>query len=278
MLWAFLALPLPLVVQGLKHKQSGVELAAGAAAAGGSGGGHSRCSSALAGPAQDVGLSAAQDEEGAGLLDPNSGARHAGDVEAGRAAGEAGGSSRCSSAGASWASEDEKVSLAAEEWEEETAAATDAYVGGFEPGGAGSLRSAVASSVAALRAGAATAWEGGRYVCAVSNWEVAAIVGMQACGALLWATADVINVRLGELPGMQCWGGPQVTLGLIMNAVAAGCLAGPMLLNMVVAPAPVPLAWGVAAAFGLFAGFALMRLANGIMLVLLSTLVRELGE
>lgn len=41
----------------------------------------------------------------------------------------------------------------------------------------------------------------------------------------------------------------------------------------------VPLAWGVAAVFGLiFAGFALMRLANGIMLVLLSTLVRELGE
>jgi len=54
---------------------------------------------------------------------------------------------------------------------------------------------------------------------------------------------------------------------------------GPIALNAVIPPHPRPLRWGVAASYGLFfLGLLFMLLAPSLWLVLVSTVVRSMGE
>ena len=51
---------------------------------------------------------------------------------------------------------------------------------------------------------------------------------LKACGAAVWGTADILNVRFAQLPRMQL-GGSSVTLGLVFAGVGVGSLIGPLL-------------------------------------------------
>ena len=59
---------------------------------------------------------------------------------------------------------------------------------------------------------------------------------MKACGSLVWAAADVLNVRFSELPEMQGLGDAAFTLGLFYACVGFACFIGPILFNLVTPP------------------------------------------
>ena len=53
-----------------------------------------------------------------------------------------------------------------------------------------------------------------------------ALTLLKASGSLVWAAADVLNVRFSELPEMQGLGDSAFTLGLFFASVGAACFVG----------------------------------------------------
>ena len=58
------------------------------------------------------------------------------------------------------------------------------------------------------------------------NRDVLALTLLKASGSLVWAAADVLNVRFAELPEMQGLGDSAFTLGLFFASVGAACFVG----------------------------------------------------
>ena len=56
--------------------------------------------------------------------------------------------------------------------------------------------------------------------------DVLALTLLKASGSLVWAAADVLNVRFAELPEMQGLGDSAFTLGLFFASVGAACFVG----------------------------------------------------
>jgi hypothetical protein len=143
---------------------------------------------------------------------------------------------------------------------------------------AGSVAALLKAAAGAIGEGWRAMLEGWRYVRARENGDVAALVCMKCCAALVWGAIDVLNVRFSEQPSMQL-GDSSTTLGFIFAVVGLGCFLGPLAMNRLVPPWAPALRWGVAASYALFfLGLTLMLAAPNLALLLASTLVRSAGS
>lgn len=141
-----------------------------------------------------------------------------------------------------------------------------------------SVQSLATAAWEACVEGWSAAVEGGRYLAAPENRDVALLVTMKGCGSLTWGAVDVLNVKFSELPSMQIRDSA-TTLGFIFACVGLGCFGGPLVMNPFVPPRPGPLLWACAGAFCcLFAGSTLMALAHSLAALLGATLVRAVGS
>lgn len=78
---------------------------------------------------------------------------------------------------------------------------------------------------------------------------------------------------------MQSYGGPDVTLGLILAAVGAGSVLGPLAANAAVPGAARWWRVSIAAAFGLLCcGYGTMAAARHVATVVAATVIRTAGE
>ena len=75
---------------------------------------------------------------------------------------------------------------------------------------------AIAEGLSAMRQG----WD---YARAPENRDVAALVMMKCCAALVWGAVDILNVQFASMSVMQTLGDSATTLGLIF---ASGGQAG----------------------------------------------------
>ncbi|KAG2428993.1 hypothetical protein HXX76_011237 [Chlamydomonas incerta] len=111
------------------------------------------------------------------------------------------------------------------------------------------------------------------------NMDVAVQIWIKATGAMVWGAADILNGRFATDRAMQSLGGPDQTLGFILAAVGAGCVAGPLFANSITPG--VARCWrvSVASAFGMLAaGYAVMAVAPNIFWVLPATCIRASGS
>lgn len=117
------------------------------------------------------------------------------------------------------------------------------------------------------------------YLAARANRDVAALVFVKCTGALCWGAADVLNARFAASPAMQSYGGPDVTLGLILAAVGAGSVLGPLAANAAVPGAARWWRVSIAAAFGLLCcGYGTMAAARHVATVVAATVIRTAGS
>jgi hypothetical protein len=105
-----------------------------------------------------------------------------------------------------------------EEEEEEQQQRHQAHQNGIHPLALGSRAGGAAALLAAAGAAAAEGLralrEGWRYVSGREQRDVAALVLMKCCAALVWGAVDLLNVKFSEMPRLQL-GDASTTLGLI---------------------------------------------------------------
>ena len=106
---------------------------------------------------------------------------------------------------------------------------------------------------------------------------------LKACGASVWGTADILNVRFAALPRMQL-GGSSVTLGLVFAGVGVGSLIGPLLGDAYTPQRQAPLLRACALSLAVVGtSFALLAAAPsagraGLVLLLGGTAYRNMGS
>ena len=106
---------------------------------------------------------------------------------------------------------------------------------------------------------------------------------LKACGASVWGTADILNVRFAALPRMQL-GGSSVTLGLVFAGVGVGSLIGPLLGDAYTPQRQAPLLRACAVSLAVvgtsFAALAVAPAAGraGLALLLGGTAYRNMGS
>lgn len=105
-----------------------------------------------------------------------------------------------------------------EEEEEQQQPRHQAHQNGIHPLALGSRAGGAAALLAAAGAAAAEGLralrEGWRYVSGREQRDVAALVLMKCCAALVWGAVDLLNVKFSEMPRLQL-GDASTTLGLI---------------------------------------------------------------
>ena len=93
-------------------------------------------------------------------------------------------------------------------------------------GASSSSGAVVAAAAAAVAEGLSAMRQGWEYARARENRDVAALVMMKCCAALVWGAVDILNVRFSDMPAMQTLGDSATTLGLIFASGKAGGRAG----------------------------------------------------
>ena len=120
--------------------------------------------------------------------------------------------------------------------------------------------------------------------CLRADPALCAYVVLKACGASVWGTADILNVRFAQLQRMQLGGSESVTLGLVFAAIGVGSLVGPLLSDAHTPQRQAPLLRACAASLAVVGtSFLLLAAAPGagragLALLLAGTAYRNLGS
>lgn len=109
--------------------------------------------------------------------------------------------------------------------------------------------------------------------------KVVAFCLLKACGALVWVSADLLQVRYSRMDSMHTLGDANVTLGILYSVVGIGCQTGPLVWNKCTRNVDRELySRCLVSFFNFFTGYFAMLFATNIFIVIVGVFLRTLGS